>query len=115
MSSLSLVEIPVRMREFTQWALERRWLDVPRGDGSGRPREPEPGYALHAALSSLFGAESPRPFSLSPPSSAGARSRNAVRNGVGLHSLMGYSTRSREELVALMRCAPLDVQAAPER
>lgn len=110
MTPLSLVEVPVRMREFTQWALECKWLDVPPGDGSGRPREPEPGYAFHAALAGLFGDRALRPFSILPSGSITARRRYRTGRGA-LHPLMGYSSRDRGELEALMRCAPLEIQA----
>jgi len=66
MTQVYLVQAPLRLRSFTRWALDRRYLSVPPGDGRGRPREPDLGYALHAALTGLFGEHAPRPFTLPP-------------------------------------------------
>ncbi len=93
MTHLHLVDLPLRPREFTQWALTRGYLTLPRGDGSGRPREAELGYALHAALTGLFGEEAPRPFDYPVLGSRDYR-RNGTR-GIASTTIdvMGY-TRS---------------------
>ena len=62
MSDLYLVQLPLKTREFTQWALDHRFLQVPPGDRSGAPRIADNGYAVHAALAALFGKQGPRPF-----------------------------------------------------
>ena len=90
--ALHLVEIPLRMPAFVNWALNRRYLAVPQGDGSGRPREPDLGYALHAALRGLFGKTAPRPFVL--PRRPGPGGRHRV-------PLLGYSQADSAALTAL--------------
>lgn len=122
MTALHLVEVPVRVREFTEWALRCGFLAVPRGDGSGRPRDPNLGYAMHAALAGVFGDQAPRPFRFSPAVRRTARSRAGSR-GSGVSPLTGYARSSGDHLstlaqvcdeeylslfeVARMRCRPV--------
>lgn len=100
MTQVYLVQVPLRLRSFTRWALDRRYLTVPPGDGRGRPREPDLGYALHAALTGLFGEQAPRPFTL-PPDGGG---RHGARLG-GLDRdvvpVLGYAKADEERLAAL--------------
>ena len=103
MTPLHLVQAPLRMRAFTQWALDRGFLSVPRGDGQGRPREPELGYALHAALAGLFGGRAPRPFCV-PPANGGRR-RAPLGDSADALPLLGYSALDREGLSALAEFA----------
>lgn len=103
MTRLHLVDIPVRLREFTQWALQRQYLAVPRGDGRGQPRDPDMGYALHAALTGLFGVKAPRPFRLALP-----RHRGRPSNGLsasGAVPLLGYVSEPLDHLLALAQVA----------
>ena len=103
MTRLHLVEFPVRLRDFTQWALRRQYLAVPRGDGRGQPRDPDLGYPLHAALAGLFGAKAPRPFRLALP-----RHRSRPSNGwsaSGAVPLLGYAIEPLDHLLALAQVA----------
>lgn len=100
MTALHLVEVPVRVREFSEWALRCGFLAVPPGDGSGRPRDPNLGYALHAALAGLFGDQAPRPFRFSPAVGRTARSR-AGNPGSGVAPLIGYAHASGDHLSTL--------------
>ena len=122
MTALHLIELPVRLRAFTEWALERRFLRVPPGDGRGRPREPDLGYPLHAALAGLFGERAPRPFvllepgsgRLSPPS-AGFRNQvpllaYSVTDGERLSALAGFASQEYRELFA---CDELRTRVVP--
>ena len=100
---LHLVQTPLRLRSFTEWALERRFLRVPPGDGQGRPREPDLGYALHAALMGLFGEKAPRPFTLPPVDSV--RLRTPLGGSGDAVPVLGYSGAGRESLMALAELA----------
>lgn len=99
MTQVYLVEAPLRLRSFTKWALDRRYLSVPPGDGRGRPREADLGYAVHAALAGLFGEQAPRPFTLPPGGGRhgwrlGGRDRDVL-------PILGYAKVDRERLAAL--------------
>ena len=114
MSELHLVRLPVDLRAFTTWALERSYLAIPPGDGRGKPRDPEIGYALHAALTGLFGAQAPRPFAIQP---AGHRGRGrAADAGValrhGMLDLLGYVRAPLETLRTLGHLADEELQSA---
>ena len=103
MTDLHLIRLPLELRDFTSWALHRRYLQTPPGDGSGRPRSAEIGYALHAALAGLFGGHAPRPF-VWPP--VGQRERqgaffHAATNRAGLMDLLGYAHAPMETLETL--------------
>ena len=103
MIRLHLVDIPVRLRDFTQWALRRQYLAVPRGGGRGQPRDPDLGYALHAALTGLFGGKAPRPFRLALP-----RHRGRPSNGSSVSRavpLLGYASEPMDHLLALAQVA----------
>ncbi|MDE0164196.1 MAG: type I-E CRISPR-associated protein Cas6/Cse3/CasE [Bryobacterales bacterium] len=106
MADLHLVRLPLNLREFTAWALGRRYLDTPPGDGRGRPRDAEMGYALHAALSGLFGVQSPRPFAI-PLASRHERQRAAAASGSpgGMLDLLGYTRAPLETLRSLVQFA----------
>lgn len=118
MSDLYLVRLPVDLRRFTAWALRRRYLETPPGDGRGRPRSPEIGYALHAALAGLFGAQAPRPFAV-PPVGQRERRRSGRRGGV--LNVFGYAAVSVDRLRTLSQLADdellgmVDWQAARSR
>lgn len=90
----------MRVREFTEWALRCRYLAVPPGDGSGRPRDPNLGYALHAALAGLVGDRAPRPFRFAP--AAGRAGRTVAGDGgSGTAPLLGYARVPGEHLSTL--------------
>ena len=99
MNGLHLIQIPLRLREFTAWALARRFLAVPRGDGRGRPREPDPGYALHAALLGLLGKSALRPFAVPRKSRRERRGGNAAPSGIV--PVLGYGRTDLEQIQAL--------------
>ena len=108
MTKLFLIRLPVDLRAFTTWALERGYLSTPPGDGRGRPRNAEMGYALHAALTGLFGTQAPRPFTIPP---AGRRERwrapieSKPRNGT--LELLGYAPAPVETLRTLAELTDL--------
>ena len=106
MTDLHLVRLPLNLRTFTAWALNHRYLDTPPGDGRGRPRDTEMGYALHAALTGLFGVQSPRPFAISP---AGRRERRSAvtesESRSGMLDLLGYTHAPLETLRSLAQLA----------
>lgn len=79
--NLSLVRLRPDMTAFYRVAARRGFL--PPGD--------DPGYALHAALTAVFGAAAPRPFIL--------------RSTAGGAELLGYSLASADELMALSAVA----------
>ena len=91
MSELHLVRLPVELREFTAWALRRRYLDTPTGDGRGRPRSAELGYALHAALTGLFGRQAPRPFAFPPLDQRERRRSEARKHDRSVLDVYGYA------------------------
>jgi len=95
-----LVQIPVRLRAFTKWGLRRKLLSAPPADHRGSPREPDPGYALHAALRGLLGRHAPRPFCLL---SARAR-RPFTPLGAAPYTapLLGYARLDAESLRAIV-------------
>ncbi|MCA8929415.1 MAG: type I-E CRISPR-associated protein Cas6/Cse3/CasE [Alphaproteobacteria bacterium] len=99
MSELHLVRLPVRQRSFTEWALGCGYLATPPGDGKGKPRDADPGYALHALLAGLFGEEAPRPFA---PPPLGARESRA---GSQQLELWGYTRRPLEDLREVAKLA----------
>ena len=102
MIHLHLVRLPLDLRAFTSWALRRRYLDVPPGDGRGRPREADLGYALHAALAGLFGEQAPRPFAFPPMGQRERRSSaREVESGIGVVDLLGYARVRVETLKTL--------------
>ncbi len=102
MPELHLIQLPLRQRAFTKWALDRRFLRSPPGDGRGRPRVADEGYALHAVLAAMFGEQAPRPFYYLA-FGQGSRSRSgysySLRPGEGY--LLGYSRVSLGRLKAL--------------
>ena len=102
MSELHLLRLPINLRLFTEWALEKRYLTPPPGDGSGKPRDADPGYALHTLLTGLFGAQAPRPFCPSP------LGQSEIRVGVGQTELWGYTSMPLGHLHALAHCAEDD-------
>lgn len=106
MIALHLVQTPLRLRAFTKWALGRGFLRVPPGDGTGRPREPDPGYALHAALAGLLGERAPRPFSL-PAGEAGRRNWGSASDIV---PVLGYSELDGDGLATLAQVAKDEFQ-----
>lgn len=107
MIALHLVQLPLDMRAFVEWALERRYLDPPPGEGSGRPRDGDPGYAVHAALAGLFGKSAPRPFTLPP-----VGQRNSADPGdqpAGETNLLGYSSLPLDPLRSLAQLGDVDL------
>lgn len=112
MTDLHLVRLPLNLREFTAWALGRGYLDTPPGDGRGRPRDAEMGYALHAALNGLFGVQSPRPFAIPL---AGRRERRrtvaASESSGGILDLLGYTRAPLETLRSLTQLADDELRA----
>ena len=123
MTQVYLVQTPLRLRSFTKWALERRFLSVPPGDGRGRPREPDLGYALHAALTGLFGEQAPRPFTLLPEGGErhgwrlGGRDRDVVPvlgyAKVDQEQLAGLAGLAREDFREIFDCDALRVKPLP--
>lgn len=112
MTDLYLVHLPLNLREFTTWALGHRYLDTPPGDGRGRPRDSEMGYALHAALTGLFGVQSPRPFAIPP---LGRRERRrasaAMESRGGMLDLFGYTRVPVDTLQSLAQLADDELRA----
>ena len=106
MTDLHLVRLPVDLREFTAWALDRSYLALPRGDGRGKPRDAEIGYALHAALTGLFGGQAPRPFVI-PPVGQREHRRTVTAAGSrhGMLDLLGYASAPVETLRTLAQLA----------
>lgn len=105
MSDLHLVHLPMDLREFTGWGLRHRYLDTPPGDGRGRPLSGELGYALHAALAGLFGAQAPRPFVV-PPVGQRERRRSGVEKQDGIVlDVFGYVGVPVDTLRTLSRLA----------
>ncbi len=112
MSVLHLVRLPLDLRRLTEWALDRGYLSVPAGDGRGRPRHPDLGYALHAYLSGLFGEQSPRPFAIPPMGQRrGSRATSAryVKDG-GL-DLLGYARLPIQSLRTLAQLSDASLQS----
>lgn len=112
MTDLYLVHLPLNLREFTTWALGHRYLDTPPRDGRGRPRDTEMGYALHAALTGLFGVQSPRPFAVPP---LGRRERRrasgAMESRGGMLDLFGYTRVPVDTLQSLAQLADDELRA----
>ncbi len=105
MNTLHLLRLPVNLRAFTAWALDRGYLDTPPGDGRGRPRDAEFGYALHAALTGLFGRQAPRPFAVAPLGRRERRRAGAGSDPTGTMELFGYAQTSLETLRTLAELA----------
>lgn len=97
MTELHLTRLPVRLRPFTEWALASGYLVTPQGDGKGKPRDADPGYALHALLTGLFGEVAPRPFCPPPLGQRESRART------GELEIWGYASRPMEELAELAK------------
>ena len=123
MTDLHIVQAPLRLRAFTEWALDRGFLTVPRADGRGRPREPDLGYALHVALTGLVGGIAPRPFTVL---SAGERSHPPLGRHDGGLPVLGYSAADGDALRGAAQLAAqefrdlwdwdgLRVRAVPDR
>ena len=111
MTNLHLVRLPIWSRHFTEWALDRGYLQTPPGDGRGRPRDADLGYALHASLCGLFGAQSPRPFAV--PSVGMWKGRNGTtgsRAPGSAFDLLGYTCAPLEVLGTLGQLAHDDLQ-----
>ena len=106
MTDVHLVRLPVDLRAFTAWALDRGYLDTPPGDGRGRPRDAETGYALHAVLTGLFGTQAPRPFAIPH---GGQRERRGTRGDV--LELLGYASAPVETLRTLAHLVDDDLRA----
>lgn len=111
MSELHLLQLPVKTRGFVEWAREKRYLDTPPGDGRGKPRDADLGYALHALTTGLFGREAPRPF-CPPPLGQRERRRNDTRNA--LLEVWGYARRPAEALSEVARLASDDLSTMIE-
>jgi CRISPR system Cascade subunit CasE len=100
MSDMHLTRLPIQLRPFTEWGLQTGYLDTPPGDGKGKPRDADPGYALHALLTGLLGKEqAPRPFC--PP----ALGEREARTGASTLELWGYTSRPLDDLRELAKCA----------
>ena len=112
MTDLHLVRLPLDLRAFTAWALDSGYLDTPPGDGRGRPRDIEMGYALHAILTSLFGVQSPRPFAI-PPLGRRERGRTlaALESRGGILDLFGYTRVPVDTLQSLAQLADDELRA----
>lgn len=112
MTDLYLVHLPLNLRAFTAWALGHRYLDTPPGDGRGRPRDTEMGYALHAVLTGLFGVQSPRPFAI-PPLGQRERGRtlDATDSASGMLDLFGYTRAPVDTLQTLAQLADDELRA----
>ena len=111
MTDLHLVRLPLDLRAFTAWALDRGYLDTPAGDSRGRPRDAEIGYAVHAALTGLFGAQAPRPFAISPGGQRERRRAAATPEGrVGFIDVFGYARAPAETLRTLAQLAKDELQ-----
>ena len=112
MTDLHLVRLPLDLRTFTAWALHWGYMDSPPRDGRGKPRDAEIGYAVHAALTGLFGMQAPRPFVVSP---LGQRERR--RSGIesssraGIVDLLGYAGTSIDTLRTLGQLAGDELRA----
>ena len=112
MTDLHLVRLPVDLREFTAWALDRSYFAIPRGDGRGKPRDAEIGYALHAVLTGLFGGQAPRPFVV-PSVGQRAHRRSATAGGSrqGMLDVLGYASAPVETLRTLAQLAADELQS----
>ena len=112
MTDLYFVHLPLNLREFTTWALSHRYLDTPPGDGRGRPRGTEMGYALHAALTGLFGVQSPRPFAIPPLGRRERRRASAtMESRGGMLDLFGYTRVPVDTLQSLAQLAGDELRA----
>ena len=110
MNELHLLRLPIRTRRFTEWALRKGYLNAPRGDGGGKPREADPGYALHAMTAGLFGAgEAPRPFC---PPPLGRRERRPGAAAEARMEIWGYARRPAGELAELAKLADEELLGA---
>ena len=83
----------------------------PRGDGRGKPQDAEIGYALHAALTGLFGGQAPRPFAI-PPVGQREQRRTATVAGRrhGMLDVLGYASAPVETLRTLAQLAADELQ-----
>lgn len=114
MSALHLLRLPVKTRGFVEWALEleKAYPGTTTG-GGGRPRDADPGYALHALMTGLFGGESPRPFR-PPPLGRRERRRTAGPPESPSESrleIWGYARRPADSLRELAKLADEDLSA----
>ena len=107
MTNLHIVRLPVDLRVLTAWALARGYLDVLRGDGRGKPRDAEIGYALHAVLTGLFGEQAPRPFAIPQ---VGRRERRTADSQHGVLNLLGYARAPIDTLRTLAQLADDELQ-----
>ncbi|MDE0104391.1 MAG: type I-E CRISPR-associated protein Cas6/Cse3/CasE [Bryobacterales bacterium] len=105
MTELHLIRLPIKSREFTAWALDHGFLNTPPGDGRGRPREADIGYALHALLCGLFGTQAPRPFAI-PALGQGVRRKGDTFT----FELLGYARAPIEVLHTLAQLVDSDLQ-----
>lgn len=113
MNELHLLRLPIRTRRFTEWALRKGYLKTPHGDGKGKPREADPGYALHAMTTGLFGAgEAPRPFC---PPPLGQRERRPGAEAEARMEIWGYARRPAGELAELAKLADEELLGAVDR
>lgn len=111
MSALHLLRLPVKTRGFVEWALEleKAYPAPPRSGGGGRPRDADPGYALHALMAGLFGGESPRPFR--PPPLGRRERRGTADPSESRLEIWGYARRPADSLRELAKLADEDLSA----
>ena len=108
MSELHLLRLPIKTRGFVEWALAKGYLETPPGDGRGKPRNADLGYALHALTTGLFGREAPRPFR---PPPLGQREQRPHDPRDARLEIWGYAGRPAGALGEIARLASDDLCA----
>lgn len=112
MTELHLVRLPLDLRTFTAWALNHGYMDTPPRDRRGKPRDAEIGYALHAALTGLFGAQAPRPFAVSQLGGPGRRHSDiGLATRAGVVDVLGYAGVAIDSLRTLAQLADDELHA----
>ncbi len=106
MSELHLLRLPVKTRRFAEWAAAKGYLETPPGEGRGKPRDADLGYALHALMTGLFGREAPRPF-CPPPLGQREQRRHDPRDA--RLEVWGYARRTADALGEVAKLASDDL------
>ena len=111
MSGLHLLRLPVKTRSFVEWAWAGGYLETPPGDGRGKPRDADLGYALHALTTGLFGREAPRPFHPPPLGQRERRPHDSHDPRDAPLYIWGYARRAADELSEVARLANDELSA----
>lgn len=101
MDAIYLTQLPMNGRVLIEWAMRKGMVQTPRGTRDGRPRSAELGYALHAAVTQLFGTPAPRPFVHLAEISRHTRASSAFSASSASLQILGYTRVNLDSLRTL--------------